>query len=136
MLSNTKMIEYTYGVWNPPHEIWQIIVNYIGLEQDIQKKLTDIENIIYVLETNMLCKGEFKFMMNFLKKQSQLRSYIYKHYINMFVSNIEDREGMLAARNSYNHMCKLWNIRSFLETNNRLNQENNNLDNIVNNETT
>ena len=133
MLSNTKMIEYTYGVWNPPHEIWQIIVNYIGLEQDIQKKLTDIENIIYVLETNMLCKGEFKFIMNFLKKQSQLRSYIYKHYINMFVSNIEDREGMLAARNSYNHMCKLWNIRSFLETNTtRLNQAPNNIDIIVN----
>ena len=115
---------FKWGVFAPPSDIWQLIVEYVGFVKTCREKMEQAQNIVKTIHTNCLSISAFK-TMNMLLKTSSLAPDVRLFYTNMQIKQPdEDRRSIvLNALAHYYRDCRLQNITEFLEARQRL-QEN------------
>ena len=115
---------FKWGVFAPPSDIWQLIVEYVGFVKSCREKLEQAQDIVKTIHTNCLSISAFKTMNNLLKRSS-VAPDVRRFYTNLHIKQPdEDRRGIvLNAISHYYRDCRFQNITAFLQAQQRL-QEN------------
>ena len=110
------MITYTFGVWNPPDDIWQLIVQYVGLVQEIRNNLNDAENMVDFLNVQCLNKCAFKAIKLMVCGNPSIGPHIRKYYNNFYINcPAENRKIIFSNMECFYHIHKIRNITRYLE---------------------